>query len=111
MRSCRIVKPPRVAASPIHLECRLHCALALPGNAFDQVHHVVIGRVVGVHIRDDALTSEGKVDVLRIRPLARLGYFDYTTVDSVFTMPPCGANMKAREAGLEGRPSRSGRDV
>ncbi len=103
----RIVKAPRVAASPVHLECRFHCSLALPGNAFDRVHHVVIGRVVGVHIRDDALTPEGKLDVVKIRPLARLGYFDYTTVDSVFTMPPFGPNLGAREAGLEGRPSRS----
>jgi flavin reductase (DIM6/NTAB) family NADH-FMN oxidoreductase RutF len=106
MISSRIVKPSRVAASPVHLECKFHCSLALPGNVSDQVHHVVIGRVVGVHIRDDALTSEGKLDVLKIRPLARLGYFDYTTVESIFTMPPVGPNMGAREAGLEGRPRR-----
>jgi flavin reductase (DIM6/NTAB) family NADH-FMN oxidoreductase RutF len=111
MIPCCIVRAPRVAASPVHLECRFHCSLALPGVAFDQVHHVVIGRVVGVHIRDDVLTPEGKLDVVKIRPLARLGYFDYTTVDSVFTMPPCGSNIKAREAGLEGRPSRSARTV
>ena len=102
----RIVRPPRVAASPVHLECRFHCSLALPANAPDQVHHVVIGRVVGVHIRDDALTPDGKLDVARIRPLARLGYFDYTQVDSVFTMRPDGPDIGFREAGLEGRPTR-----
>ena len=107
----RIVKARRVAASPVQLECTFHSALALPGNAADQVHHVVIGRVVGVHIRDDALTPEGKLDVVKIRPLARLGYFDYTTVDSTFTMAPFGPNLRSREAGLEGRPSRSARDV
>jgi flavin reductase (DIM6/NTAB) family NADH-FMN oxidoreductase RutF len=111
MVPCRIVKAPRVAASPVHLECRFHCSLALPGNAFDRVHHVVIGRVVGVHIRDDIVTPEGKIDVLKVRPLARLGYFDYTTVDSVFAMPPGGPYPRAREAGLEGRPSRSERAV
>ena len=111
MIPCRIVRAPRVAASPVHLECRFHCSFALPGNAFDQVHHVVIGRVVGIHIRDDVLTSEGKLDVVKIRPLARLGYFDYTTVDSMFTMAPCGSNIKTREAGLEGRPSRPARSV
>ena len=104
--SCRLVKPPRVAASPVHLECKLHCTLALPGHRFDQVHHVVIGRVIGVHIRDDALTAAGKLDVIKIKPLARLGYFDYTTVDSVFTMLPTGPNLERREAGLEGRPVR-----
>jgi flavin reductase (DIM6/NTAB) family NADH-FMN oxidoreductase RutF len=103
----RIVKAPRVAASPVHLECRFHGSVALPGNGHDQVHHVVIGRVIGVHIRDDALTPDGKLDVLKIRPLARLGYFDYTTVDSIFTMRPGGPNVKAREAGLEGRRRRA----
>src|ERR1043166_938230 len=43
----RIVQPLRVAASPVHLECKFHCSLALPGNDFDQTHHVVVGRVVG----------------------------------------------------------------
>lgn len=102
----RIVRPPRVAASPVHLECRFHCSLALPGNALDQVHHVVVGRVVGVHIRDDVITSDGKLDVLKIRPLARLGYFNYTTVDSMFTMTPGGPHSTRREVGLEGRPRR-----
>lgn len=106
----RLVKAPRVAASPVHLECKFHSSLALPGNAYDQVHHVVIGRVVGVHVRDDVFTPEGKLDVVKIRPLARLGYFDYTTVDSVFTMLPSGPNAKMREAGLEGRPTRSRKD-
>jgi flavin reductase (DIM6/NTAB) family NADH-FMN oxidoreductase RutF len=99
-------KATTVAASPVHLECKLQCSLALPGNSFDQVHHVVVGRVIGVHIRDDVLTPEGKIDVLKIRPIARLGYFDYTSVETIFTMPPTGPNIEARRAGLEGRPKR-----
>ena len=106
MIASRLVRAPRVAASPVHLECRFQCSLVLPANAFDQVHEVVVGRVVGVHISDAVLTPEGKIDVLKIRPLARLGYFDYTTVESVFTMRPSGPDLAAREAGLEGRPSR-----
>jgi flavin reductase (DIM6/NTAB) family NADH-FMN oxidoreductase RutF len=102
----RLVRPPRVEASPVHLECRFHSSLTLPANTPDQVHNVVVGRVVGVHVRDDVITLDGKVDVLKIRPLARLGYFDYTTVDSMFTMAPSGPNIEARQAGLEGRPSR-----
>jgi hypothetical protein len=42
-----------------------------------------------------------------MRPLARLGYHDYTTVESIFTMAPTGANVDIREKGLEGRPRRS----
>ena len=103
----RIVRPSRVAASPVHLECRFYGSWVLPGNSPDQVHHVVIGRVVGVHIRDDVLTRDGRLDVLKIRPIARLGYFDYTTVDSAFTMMPGGPNVEAHQAGLEGRPKRA----
>jgi flavin reductase (DIM6/NTAB) family NADH-FMN oxidoreductase RutF len=102
----RLVKPPRVKESPVHLECKFHSALALPARVRDQVHHLVIGRVVGVHIRDDVLTPDGKIDVAKVRPLARLGYFDYTYVDKVFTMRPDGPLGDHREAGLEGRPVR-----
>jgi flavin reductase (DIM6/NTAB) family NADH-FMN oxidoreductase RutF len=94
----------RVAASPVHLECKFHSAMALPARTLDGVHHVVIGKVVGIHIRDDALTPEGKLDVVKIRPLARLGYHDYTSVESSFTMRPIGPYAEARNAGLEGRP-------
>lgn len=104
----RLVKPPRVETSPVHLECVFHGAMVLPGYALDQVAHVVVGRVVGVHIRDDVITAEGKLDVLRMRPLARLGYHDYTTVESIFTLAPTGPNVEMRQKGLEGRPRRPG---
>jgi flavin reductase (DIM6/NTAB) family NADH-FMN oxidoreductase RutF len=82
----RLVRPPRVKGSPVHFECRLHQIIALPGHQPSSEHHVVIGRVVAVHIDDAALTDDGRVDVLKIRPIARLGYKDYTTVDSMFQM-------------------------
>jgi flavin reductase (DIM6/NTAB) family NADH-FMN oxidoreductase RutF len=104
MIGSRIVKPPRVAASPVNLECKFHSSTALPARTLDGVHHVVIGLVVGVHIRDDALTADGKLDVVKVRPLARLGYHDYTSVESSFTMKPIGPYAEERDAGLEGRP-------
>ena len=52
---------------------------------------ICVGRVVGVHIRDEFL-SDGKVDIARIKPLARLGYRDYTMVETVFPLKwPKGA--------------------
>jgi len=100
----RLVKPPRVAASPVHLECRYHCMLALPGRNLEQSHYVVVGQVIGVHIKDEAITPEGRIDVLKLRPLARLGYHDYTSVESFFTMPPTGPHAEIRQAGLAGKP-------
>jgi flavin reductase (DIM6/NTAB) family NADH-FMN oxidoreductase RutF len=46
---------------------------------------MVIGEVVGIHIADEVLTN-GRVDVAKIRPIARLGYMDYTRVDLIFEM-------------------------
>ena len=53
-------------------------------------HHVVIGEVVGIHIRDDVIGADGKIDIKKVRPLARLGYMDYTSVTEVFTMKAQG---------------------
>jgi flavin reductase (DIM6/NTAB) family NADH-FMN oxidoreductase RutF len=82
----RLVRPPRVKGSPVHFECRLHQIVKLPGHKPSSEHHVVIGRVIAVHIDDAALTPDGCVDILKIRPIARLGYKDYTSVESVFQM-------------------------
>ena len=98
----RLVKPPRIAASPVHLECVFQCSMVLPGHTVDNVVHVIVGKVLGVHIRDDALTDDGRIDIERVRPLARMGYFDYTAVDKVFTMAPTGPNIEARRKGLGG---------
>jgi flavin reductase (DIM6/NTAB) family NADH-FMN oxidoreductase RutF len=82
----RLVRPPRVKGSPVQFECRLHQIVILPGRQPSSEHHVVIGRVVAVHIDDAALTADGRIDVLEMRPIARLGYKDYTSVESVFQM-------------------------
>ena len=81
----RLVRPPRVKGSPVHFECRLHQIITLPGHKPSSEHHVVIGQVVAVHI-DDAALTDGRVDVVKMRPIARLGYKDYASVDSVFQM-------------------------
>ncbi len=82
----RMVKPPRVAESPVNMECVYHSTLTIPANRRDTIHRVVIGRVVGIHIREDAMTADGRLDIAKIRPLARLGYTDYTSVTEVFSM-------------------------
>ncbi|HUB98039.1 MAG TPA: flavin reductase family protein [Stellaceae bacterium] len=101
----RLVRPQRVETAPTQLECRLHSVMLVPARLAGHGQAVIIGRVVGVHIRDDVLTPEGRIDIARIRPLARLGYLDYTSVESVLTMPPPdGPNAERSRRGLEGRP-------
>ncbi len=79
------VKPPRVKESPAHLECKYLRTVEFESEEAHHTHGVVFGHVVGIHIRDDILT-EGMVDTLKFRPVARLGYMEYTVVDNVFTM-------------------------
>jgi flavin reductase (DIM6/NTAB) family NADH-FMN oxidoreductase RutF len=95
------VKPCRVAESPIHFECVYYQTIRLPGNSMLSTSDVVFGRVVGIHIKDEVLTADGRVDVLKIRPIARLGYFDYTSVESIFSMIIPG-NNKVVLAGMDG---------
>lgn len=84
------VAPPRVAASPVHFECEVTQIVTIPGRSIAGTASIVIGRVRLVHIAPWALTDDGRVDVAKIKPIARMGYFDYTAVDSVFTMLPPG---------------------
>jgi flavin reductase (DIM6/NTAB) family NADH-FMN oxidoreductase RutF len=80
------VRPPRVKLSPVALECVYAQTLKLTDRTGTTLPAgVVIGEVVGVHIDDDVI-RDGKVDVLRMRPIARLGYMDYASVDAVFSM-------------------------
>jgi flavin reductase (DIM6/NTAB) family NADH-FMN oxidoreductase RutF len=82
----RIVKPPRVALSPVALECKFSQTVVLEGsNGQKTSNSVVIGEVVNIYI-DDRVIVDGMIDIRRMRPIARLGYMDYCVVDDVFTM-------------------------
>lgn len=81
----RLVKPPRVKESPVHLECRYLQTVELPSDNPDLPNLVVFGQVVGIHI-DDGIISDGMIDMNVFKPIARLGYFDYAVVDHVFSM-------------------------
>ena len=80
-----LVKPPRVAEAPIHLECEFFQEIELPSTQENSINRTIIGRVLGVHI-SDAVLKDGLIDLDRIKPLARLGYQEYTAVDNVFKM-------------------------
>lgn len=79
-----LIKPPRIKGSPIHLECQYYRSLQLPSTN-DDTNRMVIGTVVGIHIDDDLIVN-GKVDLEKIKPIARLGYMDYVVVDNIFSM-------------------------
>lgn len=81
----RLVRPPRVAASPVHLECVLSQIVELEAPAPEKPNTMVIGRVVGIHI-EDAVIRDGLVDIALLDPIARLGYDQYARVRGSFAM-------------------------
>ena len=80
-----LVKAPRVKESPVHLECTYLQTVELPSNNPEQANLVVFGQVIGIHI-DDSIITDGMIDMNVFKPIARLGYFDYSVVDNVFSM-------------------------
>ena len=101
--ACIEAPGPRVAESPCHFECKYLTTLRFRGTTRLSDADVVFGQVVRVHIREDVVLPSGKLDIVKIRPLARLGYYDYTSVTDSFEMRIPGADV-AELAGLEGRP-------
>jgi flavin reductase (DIM6/NTAB) family NADH-FMN oxidoreductase RutF len=79
-----VVAPPRVAASPAALECRLWKTVDLPG---DRPATVVFGHVVAIYV-DERVVRNGLLDTAAMRPLARMGYMDYAVVtpETTFTL-------------------------
>ena len=93
---------PRVAESPAHFECRYLSTHRLRGNSGHGWVDVVYGEVTRIHVKDEVLTPQGKLDYTAIQPLARMGYYDYTVVRDSFEMRIPGADLHA-SAGLEGK--------
>ncbi|MEE8418941.1 MAG: flavin reductase family protein [Dehalococcoidales bacterium] len=83
-----IVKAPRVAESPVSMECKLHQILEFgepPGGA-----RVVIGEVVLIHVRDELWTGSF-IDPEKLKAVSRIGGMDgYCRSTDIFKMsrPP-----------------------
>lgn len=88
----RLVRPPRVAASPCALECKLLQIVDLNDLEGQPSHrHAVFGQVIGVHI-DERFIKNGRLDTAAMQPIARCGYADYAVVDKVIPIVrPSGA--------------------
>lgn len=79
---CTTIRCPRLDGAPAALECTLVQEILLRGT--DNV--LMIGEVTGIHLRDDCVV-DGRFDVTRFNPVARLGYRDYTIVREVIEVP------------------------
>lgn len=77
------VRAPRVAAAPVSMECRL--AQIIPvGNL---PHHLIVGEIVHMHVRDDVYDpATGRLDMHRLKPVGRLAGHLYAHVHDIFEM-------------------------
>jgi len=96
----RLIPCSLVAASPVRFECAFHQLIELPGNPPMGTVDIIIARVLAIHISDDVIT-DGKIDISKTQPIARLGYYDYAVIKDTFEMRIPGTN-KALLDGLEG---------
>ena len=87
-----LVRSPRVLESPVGLECRLYREIELGETFF------VVGEIVKAHVADRVLT-DGRVDVMKLRPLGRLGGEGYTTLGEVTNIPRPQVTKEARGSG------------
>ena len=78
-----LVRPPRVAAAPIALECRL--ARALPVGRGPDDYLLLFGEVVCFYVRDD-LYENGRIDATRLQPLGRLAGNQYSKPGEIFEL-------------------------
>ncbi|MCB2041730.1 MAG: flavin reductase family protein [Rhodoferax sp.] len=76
-----LVRPPRIAISPVQMECKLHQAVQL-----GRLNTLYIGEVVAFHL-SDAVYDGRHVDSTRLRPIARLGGPHYAALGEIFTRP------------------------
>ncbi|GHD00410.1 flavin reductase family protein [Zhihengliuella salsuginis] len=95
---------PMVQESPVKFECKYHSTHRVPGNSPVGTVDIIFATVETIHIDDEVITVDGRLDISKIEPIARLGYFDYTVVRDTFEMRVPGADKEAR-MGLEGQPA------
>ena len=77
---CEVVGASRVEEAGVSMECFLDRVLPLGTD------HLVIGRMVRFHVRDEIYGDNGRIDVAGLDPLGRLAG-NYTKLESIFGLP------------------------
>ncbi len=75
------VKPPRIAMSPVQMECRLGQIVRL-----GRLNTLYIGEVVAFHLSSDVYDGR-HVDSVKMQPVARLGGPFYAALGEIFERP------------------------
>ncbi len=79
----QLVRPPRVAESPVSFECKLHRILDF--SSAPTSSSLVIGEVIAIHV-DDAHMKNGRIDGDSLGLIGRMGGMQYTRTTDRFEM-------------------------
>jgi flavin reductase (DIM6/NTAB) family NADH-FMN oxidoreductase RutF len=81
------VAPPRVAEAPVAMECRV--LQVVPTGEGGGAGNLVLCEVIYMHIREDILDAEGRIDPFKLDAVARLGgdYYCRVQGDAIFKVP------------------------
>lgn len=85
-KKCDLVDAPYVVEAPVKMECvHLETKRIIDRHGKETECYLVFGEVVGIHI-DECVIRDGLVDPRLLRPIARMGYMDYSLADNPFTL-------------------------
>lgn len=82
-----LVKPMRVAESPVQMECKVIQTIVLGEGG--GAGNLVIAEVVKMHISEEVLNDEGKIDPRKMDLVARMGgpWYCHATEANMFQLP------------------------
>ncbi len=91
MAASQVVKPPRLAESPVAFECETSQVIRLgsnePGGPIPGGSNIVMGRVVHIFVRDDLIDGKYHVDPAGLAAIGRMGGRGYCRTSDRFEMP------------------------
>ena len=92
----RVVRPPRVAQSPVAFECRTDRVIRT-GPSVPAAGNIVLGRVVHVFVRDDLINARMHVDPAGLDAVGRMGGIGYVRTRDRFEVPMGRAALGTNE--------------
>ena len=78
------VRPPRLAESPVQMECELHQIVRVGDGPLSA--NLIIGRIVLLHVAETVLDEAGQIDPARLDTIGRMGGNLYTRTRDRFAM-------------------------
>ncbi len=81
------VRPPRVGEAPVALECKVNQVIELGSEG--AAGNLVICEVVLMHVKDEVLDAQARIDPFKLDAVARMGqdYYCRASGEAIFTVP------------------------